>query len=37
MITRWIDQHGDRFAVASTLALVGCTLLTMGVGLMASF
>lgn len=35
--TRWIDGLGDRFAVLSTLAIVGSTLLTMGVGLMVTF
>jgi hypothetical protein len=37
MIARWIEQLDDRFAVVSTLAIVGSTLLTMGVGLMVTF
>ncbi|GIW85896.1 MAG: hypothetical protein KatS3mg108_0220 [Isosphaeraceae bacterium] len=36
-LTHWLDGLGDRFAVVSGLAIVGSTLLTMGVGLMVLF
>jgi hypothetical protein len=34
MTSAWLDRLGDRFAVVATLAIIGSTLATIGLGLM---